>query len=141
MQKELQRKYVQMQLLKQQLNALLEEKLLVDEKVSEIAVTVDALQNLGKVKKGDEIWSGLGSGSFMRSDVKDIDRVLISVGAGVLIKEERSRAIDILRSRLDELNKIDRDLIAEINKFSDNINKLEPEIQRLAKEESKNVKK
>ena len=141
MQRELQRKYVQMQLLKQQLNALLEEKLLVDEKVSEIVTTIDALQNLGKVKKGDEIWSGLGSGSFMRSDVKDIDRVLISVGAGILIKEERSRAIDILQSRLNELNKIDRDLIAEINKFSDNINKLEPEIQRLAKEESKKAKK
>jgi len=141
MQRELQRKYVQMQLLKQQMNALLEEKLLVDEKVSEIVTTIDALQNLGKVKKGDEIWSGLGSGSFMRSDVKDIDRVLISVGAGILIKEERSRAIDILQSRLNELNKIDRDLIAEINKFSDNINKLEPEIQRLAKEESKKAKK
>ena len=141
MQKELQRKYMQMQLLKQQMNALLEEKMLIDEKVSEVAVTIDALQNLGKVKKGDEIWSGLGSGSFMRSDVKDIDRVLISVGAGVLIKEERSRAIDILRSRLDELNKIDRDLIAEINKFSDQINRLEPEIQRLAQEESKKGKK
>jgi len=141
MQRELQRKYVQMQLLKQQLNALLEEKLLVDEKVSEIVTTIDALQNLGKVKKGDEIWSGLGSGSFMRSDVKDIDRVLISVGAGILIKEERSRAIDILQSRLNELNKIDRDLIAEINKFSDQINKLEPEIQRLTEEESKKGKK
>ena len=141
MQRELQRKYVQMQLLKQQMNALLEEKLLVDEKVSEIVTTIDALQNLGKVKKGDEIWSGLGSGSFMRSDVKDIDKVLISVGAGVLIKEERSRAIDVLQSRVDELNKIDRDLIAEINKFSDQINKLEPEIQRLTEEESKKGKK
>lgn len=137
MQKELQRKYLQLQLLKQQLNALLEEKSFVDEKVSEIVVTIDALQNLGKVKKGEEIWSGLGSGSFVRSDIKDVDKVLISVGAGVLIKEERSRAIDILQSRLEELNKIDRDLVAEINRFGDQINRLEPEIQRLAQKEVK----
>jgi len=78
--------------------------MLVDEKVSEIVVTIDALKNLGKVKKGEEIWSGLGSGSFVRSDIKDIDKVLISVGAGVLIKEERNKAVDILQRRLDELN-------------------------------------
>jgi prefoldin alpha subunit len=137
MQKELQRKYMQMQLLQQQLNTFLEEKLLIDEKVSEIVVTVDALQNLGKIKKGDEIWSGLGSGSFVRSDIKDIDKVLISIGAGVVIKEERSRAMEILQLRLAELNQIDKDLVAEINRFTEQINKIESEVQSLAQMENK----
>ena len=136
MERELQRRYVQLQLLKQQLSTFLEEKSLVDEKVSELVVTIDALRNLGSVKKGEEIWSGLGSGSFVRSDIKDVDRVLISVGAGVVIKEEKNRAIDIMQSRLEELNDIDRDLLTEINRFSDQISKLEPEVQRLANMES-----
>jgi prefoldin alpha subunit len=139
---ELQRKYAQLQLLKQQLNAFLEEKMLVDEKVSEIVNSMDAIKNLEKVKEGDEIWSGLGSGSFLNSSVKDTAKVLVSIGAGILIKEDRSGAIGILQSRLDELNKIDKELVAEINKFSDQASQTEMEIQKLAEaEEKKRAKK
>ena len=134
---ELQRKYAQLQLLKQQLNTFLEEKMMVDEKVAEIVNSMDAIKSLEKVKKGDEIWSGLGSGSFLNSAVKDTAKVLVSVGAGILIKENRSRAIEILQSRLDELNKIDKELVAEINKFSDQASNTELEIQKLAEAEEK----
>ncbi len=134
---ELQRKYAQLQLLKQQLNTLLEEKMMIDERVAEIVNSMDALKNLEKVKEGDEIWSGLGSGSFLNSAVKDTAKVLVSVGAGILIKEDRARAIEILQSRLDELNKIDKELVAEINKFSDQASKTESELQKLAEDEEK----
>lgn len=127
----LQRKYLQMQLLKQQLNALIEEKNILDDKITEIVITIDALKKLENVKKGEEIWSTLGSGAFIRSDIKDIDTVLISVGAGVVIRERREKAIEILEGRLNELNAIDKEFVAEINKYNQQINKLETEIQNL----------
>lgn len=134
---EIQRKYLQLQMLKQQLSALLEEKNIVDEKISEILTTTNALNELGKVKQNEEIWSPLGSGAFVRSDIKDRGKVLIGIGSDVVIKESRTKAIEILQERLKEIIEIDKELSAEIEKFNSQITKLEPEIQEMIQNEQK----
>ena|SRR3989338_537005 len=136
MSKELEKKYIQLQMLRQQFNAFVEEKNLLNEKVSELVVTIDALSKLGSIKQGDEIWSSLGSGAFVRSDIKDIEKVLIGIGAGIIVKEEKNNALEILHNRLSELSGIDSEMVAEINKLGSMIAELEPEVQKLAEEES-----
>ncbi len=59
---ELQAKYIQYQLIKQQLSAFIEKKTAVDEQMNEFNSTIDALHKLDNVKNGEEIWSSLGSG-------------------------------------------------------------------------------
>ena len=132
LEKELQRKYLQMQLYKHQLNAYIEEKNKIDARVEEFKMTIGALEQLDKMKKGDEIWSPLGSNAFVMSDIKDTKNVLINVGAGVVIKSTKEHSIEILQSRLDELNEVNKSLTAEIVKYSEEVGKLEPEVQRLA---------
>lgn len=136
MNKDLEKKYIQLQMLKQQLNAFLEEKSLLNEKISEMVVTIDALSKLGSIGKGNEIWSSFGSGAFVRSDIKDVERVLISIGAGIVVHESKEKAVDILQGKLNELGAFDSEIVAEINKMSSMISELEPEVQRLAEEES-----
>ncbi|MFH0832974.1 MAG: prefoldin subunit alpha [Candidatus Aenigmatarchaeota archaeon] len=132
MEKELQRKYLQLQLFKQQLNAMAEEKAMIDERMSELFITIDAISKLGKIKQGEEIWSSLGSGAFVRSGIKDTENVLVSIGAGVVVSETKEKTMEILKSRVDELMKIDSDMVAEINKLSKEVYELESEIQQLA---------
>ncbi len=132
LEKEFQRKYMHLQLYKHQLNAYAEEKGKIDNKIAELRMTVDALEKIGKINKGEEIWSPLGSSTFVMSDVKDIENVLVNIGAGVVIKSTRERSVEILQSRLDEIEDVNRSLIAEIIKYSEEIEKLEPEVQRLA---------
>ncbi|MBI4170175.1 MAG: prefoldin subunit alpha [Candidatus Aenigmarchaeota archaeon] len=127
--KELQKKYLMLQILKQQLSALLEEKNALNEKVAEIATTIQALEKLADVKKGEEMWSSLGSGAFARSDIKDTENVLVAVGAGVVVKETKERGIEILKLRLDHLQKLDAELVAEINKFGEQAANVEEELQ------------
>ena len=135
MEKELQRKYLQLQLMKQQMNALLEEKAVLDEKMSELAITINAMEKLKNVKKEQEIWSPLGSAAFVESGINDTDKVLIGIGAGVILKKKREEAMVIIQGRLDELNKIDKEIMTEINKFNDQVARLEPEVQKLAQQE------
>ncbi|MCX6819599.1 MAG: prefoldin subunit alpha [Candidatus Aenigmarchaeota archaeon] len=135
MEKELQRKYLQLQLMKQQMNALLEEKIMLNERITELVSTIDAVKKLEHVRKGQEIWSPLGSAAFLDSDVKDTSKILIGVGAGVILKKTREDAIAILQSRLDEIDAIDKELITEINKYNNQLSVLEPEVQRLAEAE------
>ncbi len=133
--RELQTKYVQLQLMKQQISAFMEEKNLIDEKISELAVAVDALNRLDDVKKGEEMWSSLGGSVFVRSDVKDVEQVLIGIGAGVVLKKQRNDAIAALQSRLDELTTLDRNIVAEINKLSEHMESIESDVQKLAEKE------
>lgn len=130
--KEIQRKYLQLQLLKQEFNALLEEKNLIDNKVTEIATTINALEQLSAVKKGDEIWSSLGSLSFVKSDITDTDNVLVGVGAGVVLTKKREQAAEMLKERIKELDDADKRIVSEINRFGGQIEKSEKEFQKLA---------
>ena len=132
LEKELQQKYLQLQLYKHQFNAYVEEKNKVDDRVSELRMTIGALEKLGGVSKGDEIWSSLGSSAFVMSGIKDTENVLINVGAGVVVKNTRERSLEILQSRLGELSEVNKSLAAEILKYGEEIGRLEPDVRRLA---------
>ncbi len=132
--REMQSKYVQYQMMKQQLNLLVERKNAVDEQINELNSTINALNKLEKIRNGEEIWSPLGSGSFVRSDIKDTEKVMIAIGAGVVTQEERTRAIEILQGRLDEFNTAHGDIIADIQNLGEAVGKLESELERLAHE-------
>ena len=132
--KELQRKYLQLQLYKHQLNTLVEQKNSIESRVEELRMTIHALEGLEKIKKGDEMWSSVGSNAFVMSDIKDTDNVLINIGAGVVIKNTRKRSAEILQSRLNEMEEVNMSLMAEIIKYSEEVSRLEPEVQRLAQQ-------
>ncbi len=131
-QQELQEKYIELQFLKQQINSFVEQKQAVDEKENELNATIEALKALPNVKKGEEMWSPLGSGSFVRSDIKDTEKVLVAIGAGVVTKEPLPKAIEILESRAKELNEIGQQIVGQANALLERINTLEPELERLA---------
>ena len=126
---EIQKKYVHLQILKQQLSTLMQEKNSLNERAVELTTTIDALKKLADVKKGEEMWSSLGSGAFVRSDIKDIDNVYVAAGAGLVTKETRESGIEILSSRLAELQKIDEEFTAEINKLAEQAAQIEAELQ------------
>ncbi len=135
--KELQTKYVQLQMVKQQISAFLEEKNMVDEKAGELAVSIDALNKLKGVKNGEGVWSPLGGSVFVNSSLNETERVLIGVGAGVVLKKGRDEAVAILASRLKELTELDGKIVAEINSLSGQMETLESELQKLAEKEEK----
>ena len=129
----LQRKYVQLQIIRQQLAALMEEKKAITEKANEFSMTVSALQKLQDVKNREEMWSSLGSGTFVRSDIKDTEKVFIAVGAGVVLRKTADESIKILSSRLDDLHKFEAELMAEIMKYSQTAEHLEKELEHAAR--------
>ncbi len=132
---ELQTKYIQLQLLKQQFKELAEQRNNVVERMSELAASVDALQKMNSVTKGSEIWSSIGSSAFVRADIKDTENVLVGIGAGIVVKSTRARSTEIINSRLEELKKIDHELLTEITRFAQAIQVLEPQVEKLAEEQ------
>ncbi|MBI2970873.1 MAG: prefoldin subunit alpha [Candidatus Aenigmarchaeota archaeon] len=135
MEREAQKKYIQLQIMKQQFTSFVEQKSMLDEKTSEVATTISALEKMETISTGDEMWSSVGSGAFVRSDVKDTASILMSVGAGVVVRKPREESITMLQGRLKELIDLDKELLAEMSKLAQQISKLEPEVERLVEQE------
>ncbi|MFH0949445.1 MAG: prefoldin subunit alpha [Candidatus Aenigmatarchaeota archaeon] len=136
--KEIQKKYMQLQIFQQQMSAYAEEKGAIDEKIVETTITISAIKELGTVQLKNEMWSSLGTGTFVRSDIKDKEQVLLSVGAGIVIKVSRERAEEVLRKRIDQLGELDRSLMQEINRLGTEAEKIEHELQSLIEQSEKN---
>jgi prefoldin alpha subunit len=130
--KDLQRKYMQFQMLRQYLVAITEERATVEAKLTELAVTAAALEKLGTIKGGQEMWSSLGGTCFVLSDIKDIEKVIVGIGANIFVKKPLAEAGKIIESRRSELSKINEEMIGEINALGEQLGRLEPEIARMA---------
>jgi prefoldin alpha subunit len=138
--KMIQRKYMQLQMIKQQLQIYAEEKKLIDEKVNELAITLDALQKLGTVSAGDEMWTPIGSGGYVSASMKDLDNVLIGIGAGIFIREKREVAIERMQKILEEISALNNNVVSEMTKFAKQGEALEMEIQQLAQRSAEKKK-
>ena len=114
-QEELQHKYIELQIMKQRISQYVEQKQALDEKEAEMNNTIEALRNIDTVKQGEEMWSSLGSGTFVRSDIKDTKKVLVAVGAGIVTKETVPRAIEILESRVKDVDAIGMQIVEQAN--------------------------
>ncbi|HLD39356.1 MAG TPA: prefoldin subunit alpha [archaeon] len=132
---ELQEKYIELQILKQQVSSLIEQKHAIDERENELNVTLDALRKLDTVNKGNEMWSSIGSGTFVRSDIKDNEKVFVAIGAGLVMKETVPKSIEILELRLHEFNDINNEVVQQINTLVGRMSKLETHLQKLAGKE------
>jgi len=132
---QLQEKYIELQILKQQVSSLIEQKHAIDERENELNVTLAALRKLDTVKKGNEMWSSIGSGAFVRSDIKDIEKVLVAIGAGLVVKESVPKSIEILELRLHEFSDINNEVVQQINTLVSRMSKLETELQKIAGKE------
>ena len=133
-QEELQHKYIELQILKQQISQYVEQKQALDEKQGEMNATIEALRKIDTIKEGDEMWSSLGSSTFVRSDIKDTKKVLVAVGAGVVTKKPVERAIEILESRVKDLDALSTQIVEQANALLERINALEPQVQKLMKQ-------
>ena len=131
----MQEKYIELQILKQQVSSLIEQKHAIDERENELNVTLDALRKLDTVNKGNEMWSSIGSGTFVRSDIKDNEKVFVAIGAGLVMKETVPKSIEILELRLHEFNDINNEVVQQINTLVGRMSKLETHLQKLAGKE------
>ncbi|MEM7813478.1 MAG: prefoldin subunit alpha [Candidatus Aenigmatarchaeota archaeon] len=129
--KEFQKKYLQFQIARQYLAAMSEEKAQLESKLAELEITRTAMQKLKDVKEGEEMWTTLGSDVFMMSGIKDVSTAIVGVGAGVYIRKPIDRAIETIAARHAELAEMNKQLAAEIAALSQQLSKMEQEIQAL----------
>ncbi len=135
---EIQRKYMQIQALEERIKSFMNEKENVENAIEEIHTTITSLENLKKDVK--ETINSLGSGVLIFTIPRNVDEVLLNIGAEIYVRKKRIEAIAILRERLKELvdyyNAIGEQLTKLVEQYEQAKNDLEKLIQQQQRSEA-----
>lgn len=125
---DVQKKYIQVEMLNQELEQLMSQRELVAMKSTELQVLRDSL---GKLVIG-EGFAQLGEGVYVPAKFTDSDRLVVDIGRNLHVKMKRSEAEkflgDKLKAYVETLGKIDK----RIESVSGEVQKLAMELQPLA---------
>ncbi len=130
-QEELQKILIELENYKRQLEILEKEDHLMDSTLLELNSTQRALEAVKKNKPGKEILVPLGSGSYIKGELKDTEKVLIGVGAGVSIEKTVEEAGKTLQEREKTLTKSREELQKKATELNDKILELNSQAEEL----------
>ena len=103
--KELQQKYIQFQMYQQQIEQLSQQLEVLTQRLSELDVSQDALKQLSEIKSGNEILANIAPGVFVKADLKDNSKAIVSVGGEIAVEKDPAEVVKLLEEQKKELEK------------------------------------
>jgi len=128
-------KYMEYQLLMQQFQQLQENIGALEKHILELRVLDDNLSSLSKTKAGEETLMPLGSGIFVKGELKDNSNVVMNVGGGVCVEKSVDEAKDTVSIQLSDVTNVFTELQEEIMKTSEKLQSLQDEFKNMRMDE------
>lgn len=136
MNKEVQQKYIELQLLNQQIKKVQEQFLLFQQQLGELTSLETSLVEMRDIKKDVDMFSSLGSGIFVNSKIVDNENVLVNVGAGIIVKKSVSEAVNLVKSQIETISKSLESIKEQFVQASSYSQQLTEELNALAQKET-----
>jgi len=118
---------VEIRVLESTYNELTSRQNLLERALIENRAALDAIRGLGE-KGAGEVLTQIGGGSMLRSTPPDAERVLVNVGASVVIEKPRDEALAIIEERSKE---IERSIVSILGQRDEIAQRLEADRQLL----------
>ncbi|MEA1925603.1 MAG: prefoldin subunit alpha [Candidatus Altiarchaeota archaeon] len=131
---ELQRVMVEAENSKRQLETLSSQRTLLEEARLEMEQTIEAIEHVSKAKVGDEVLVPLGSGSYVKAQLKENERLVLGIGAGVSMEESLGEAKKVLRDRGIKITEDGRKLAELSNNITEKNKKLNQRYEMLVRQ-------
>lgn len=133
-QRELQRFLVEAEAYRRQVDELSRQMQLLETRIIEINSTIGSFDSLKESKKGSEIMVPLGSDCLIRAELKETEKVIVGVGAGVSVEETTSKAKEILRLREEKMEETLKKLQNALLEANNRLLELESASNKLMRE-------
>lgn len=114
---EVQQKYLQLQLLDQQIKQVQQQLQTVATQLNELAYSIQSLDDFSKVKPGAEIFVPVVTGVFVKAELKDSKNVNINVGSNVAVNKSIDDSKILLEDQFKELENIQLKLSNDAQKM------------------------
>lgn len=115
----------QADLLQQQIDAL-------NTSMAELEVLKNTITEM-KGKDSVESLIPVGGGAFMEGEIKNTSNVVMSIGAGVAVKQTIEEAIETINSQEEEIKDSLDKALESLQKVSDYVGQLSPAAEKLAR--------
>lgn len=130
---ELQKVYLEFQILNQQVNQLKEQFNSINENINSLKKIEDSLDEIKRVKKDNKILIPLGNNIFIKGKIEKNNEIIIGVGSKTLVKKNLADTKDTIKNQINELNNINTQLEQEISNSILHIEELQKEIIQKSK--------
>ena len=132
-QKNLQQKYVEMQMVGQQMQSLQKQFQLTEQQILELNIAMQAIEDISKTKQGTEILVPLASGIFIKGQLKDGKNFIVNVGSNTAVPKTSEDSKKLLNEQKKEIRKVQANLNNEMQKLGQKALLLEKELAELSK--------
>ena len=119
---ELQKLGIEMRLLEQTAEALQSRMTMVNTAANDLLYAQATLEGLEKEAEKSEILVPIGGTSYIRAKLDNLDEVIVGMGAGVSVEKTREEAKEIIKKRLEDLDKTRKSIQQQYTQVAERIN-------------------
>ena len=123
MKEQAQQKYIEVQVLEQQLKQNQKNLEIMHQQMLELNAISESLVELKKTKKGQEMLVPLGSGIFVKSELKDNNEILTNVGSDVVISKTSAEAKTFIKKQTEfvtgMISKTEKEMQSAVVKYQE----------------------
>ncbi len=119
----------------QQFQQLQENVSALEKHIFDLRTLRDNIDSLAKSKISSEILMPLGSGIFVKGELKDSNNIIMNVGSGVCVEKTVDEAKDTIHKQLTEVSAVLEQLQEEMNKTSTRLHQLQSDLSEAKQED------
>ena len=118
-------KYQEMQMLDYQVKQLQKVLESIDTQLSDINVTVEALNGFKNLKNNDEVLFPIANGIFAKGKLSDNTSLKINIGSNIVVDKNIPDTIKMMGDQSSEMEKYKSEIIEQLQKTVDKLNELQ----------------
>jgi len=107
---------------------------MVNAAITDLTYANKTLEGLEKEKEKSELLIPIGGSSYIRAKLENPDKVIVGMGAGVSVEKTLQEAKEILKKRMDDLEKARASLQQQFSQVANRMNQDKERFDVLANE-------
>jgi len=125
---------MQSQVLEHHIKHMQQQAAALNAQLVELLGAMQSLEDFKTVKPGTEILVPISSGVYAKAELKDTENLVVNVGAGTSVKKNLGDTKKIVESQVDEMKKIQEQILVELDKLTTQAALIEREMGKIASE-------
>ena len=131
---EIRRLSVELRFLEQTAEAIRSRINMVNAVITDLTYANMTLEGLEKEKENSELLVPIGGNSYIKTKLENPDKVIVGMGAGVSVEKTMQETKEIVKKRLENLDKTRKSLQQQFTQAAERINEDRGKFEELAAE-------
>src|SRR3989338_7202130 len=128
---QLQKMYLELQVLDHNIKQIQNQLQTMENQIMEMLYIIQSLDELKDMNLNSEILVPLSSGVFTKAELKEKDKLLVNVGANVVVEKEPNDVKKMLEKQAQEIKQLQIKSLNELNKLVSRASSIEREINKI----------